>query len=212
MIEAIVVFMQTKKIGIKRLLNVNELRDTIVIAAGIAPNANVCQVSSAGFSQACLIVGSAAIRLMPNEDDIATVGELKMSQNIRPATAPAWHSPSNTDNLALPYFRPAATTARVAIEAPIINKAVRDSCAVKAAAMAILFNKPQVNHDTTFGRVLPLKTSIIYGVVENIAITAAIMAKASFINLGLYYTDANSVQIIMYTFLGFLSSSFVVVG
>jgi hypothetical protein len=193
MIEAIVVFMQTKKIGIKRLLNVNELKDTIVIAAGIAPNANVCQVSSAGLNQACRIVGRAAIKLIPNEDDIATVGELKTSQNIRPAIAPAWHRPSNTDNLALPYLIPNATTARVAIEAPIISNAVRDSCAVKAAAMAILFSSPQVNQDTMFGRVLPLKTSTIYGVVEKTAITAATIAKASFINLGSYYTDVTEV-------------------
>lgn len=190
---AIVVFIQTKKIGISKLSKVNELKDMMVSAAGMAPSAKVCQVSSAGFSQACLIVGKAAIRLMPNDEDIATVGELKINQNIKPTTAAAWHRPSNTVSFALPYFRPNITTARVAIEAPIISSAVRDSWAVKAAAIAILFSSPQVNHETIFGRVLPFIVSIMYGVVEKTAITAATIAKVSFINLDCHYTYSRSV-------------------
>lgn len=181
MVEAIVVFTHTKKIGIRRLLNVNELSDTIVITAGMAASTNVCQVSSAGFIHACLIVGNAAIKLMPKEDAIATVGELKINQNIKPTTAPPWHKPSKIDSLAVPYFIPTTTTANVAIAAPIINNAVRDSWAVNAAAIAKLFSKPQVNHETMFGRVLPLIVSTIYGVVENTATTEAIIARVSLI-------------------------------
>lgn len=85
--------------------------------APVPDRANVIQVSSAGFNQACFIVGKDPMKSMIITAIMAMAGELNIIHKRIPIKAEIWQTISNLSNLLSPNFSPSITTAKHSIAA-----------------------------------------------------------------------------------------------